>query len=140
LVSEICSNGIDDNKDGVIDEEECTPPITEICDNQIDDDGDGKIDIEDEDCAIVKPTVVIESATDEKGKSLSPGDLIAPGEVTFTFSSKPSEKETPLDSQENSQDYKFECSLDDESFNSCTSPEKVVIEDGKHTFVVRLTS
>ena len=49
----------------------------------IDDDADGKIDVEDEDCPVVEPTVVIESALDQAGNSLSPGDLIAPQKVTY---------------------------------------------------------
>jgi hypothetical protein len=144
--AEICGNQADDDGDGTIDEEECVLPTAEICDNGLDDDTDGKIDSADEDdCPALMPAVAIESAQDVEGDSLSPGDQIAPGEVTFTFSAKPSESEgeseseTPLDSQENSQDYEFECALDDGSFNSCNSPETVMIEDlGKHTFVVRL--
>ena len=137
--TETCDNQADDDGDGTIDEADCVVPPTEICDNGIDDDADGKIDTADEeDCPIVKSTVVIESATDEQGKSLSPGDMVSPGEVTFTFSAKASE--TTLDTQENPQGDEFECALDDGSFNSCSSPETVTMEDGKHTFVVRLAS
>jgi hypothetical protein len=82
------------------------------------------------------PTVEIESAEDEEGELLSPGDTIAPGEVIFTFSAKTDE--TSLDSQENSQDYQYECALDGESFSSCNSPMTYEMEAGKHDFVVRL--
>lgn len=53
---EICDNGIDDDEDGLVDEddeEDCpgTQPRDEICDNEIDDDGDGLVDEDDEeDC------------------------------------------------------------------------------------------
>lgn len=52
-VDEICFNGIDDDGDGLIDEqdpdcEEATP--FEICNNGIDDDGDGLIDADDDNC------------------------------------------------------------------------------------------
>jgi hypothetical protein len=62
--------------------------------------------------------------------------MIAPGEVTFTFST-----ETSLStqgSQTDPQDYAFECALDDESFDSCNSPVTYKMEEGKHDFVVRL--
>ena len=137
--AETCGNAIDDDSDGTIDEEDCVVPPTEICDNQIDDDVDGKTDEADEDdCSTVHPAVVIESAEDEEGEPLSRGDNIPPGEVTFTFSARTNE--TSLDSQGNSHDYKFECALDGKSFNSCNSPETVKLDDGKYTFVVRLTS
>ncbi len=136
-VSEICGNGIDDNGDGATDEEGCIPPPAEICDNQVDDDSDGKIDIEDEDCIIVQPTVLIESAVDEEGNSLSSGDLIAPQEVTFKFSAQASETSQAFE-EEGPQDYQFECALDDQSFIACNSPMTYVMEKGKHDFVVRL--
>jgi hypothetical protein len=47
LTVEICSNGIDDDRDGLIDEVGCTTSTTitvEICSNGIDDDRDGLID------------------------------------------------------------------------------------------------
>ena len=144
--AEICGNQADDDGDGTIDEEECVLPTAEICDNGLDDDTDGKIDSADEeDCPALTPAVEILSAEDEEGEPLSPGDQIAPGEVIFTFSAKTDESEseveseTLIDSQGNSQDYKLECALDDGSFNSCNSPQTVMIEElGKHTFVVRL--
>jgi hypothetical protein len=138
-VSEICGNGIDDNNDGVIDEEQCIVPPAEICDNQIDDDVDGKIDAQDEDCPIVEPTVVIESAIDEEGELLSPGDLIVPQKVTFTFSAQASET-TQNNEQDSAQDYEFECALDDESFSSCNSPITYDLDKGKHDFVVKVVS
>ena len=136
--AETCGNSIDDDGDGTIDEEECVVPPTEICDNQLDDDVDGKTDnADEEDCSAILPAVVIESAEDEEGEPLSQGDMIAPGEVTFTFSAKTNETSQ---SHGNLQDYKFECALDGKSFNSCNSPETVKLTDGKYTFVVRLTS
>ena len=111
----------------------------EICDNQIDDDADGKIDLADEDCLTVEPAVVIESAVDETGNSLSQGDLIIPQKVTFTFSADASEA-TQAFEEEGPQDYEFECALDDESFNACSSPMTYEMEKGKHDFVVRLVS
>ena len=138
-VSEICGNGIDDNNDGVTDEEQCIVPPTEICDNQIDDDVDGKIDTIDEDCSVFEPTVVIDSAVDEEGEPLSPGDLIAPQEVTFTFSAHGSETSQSFEVK-STQGHQFECALDDESFSSCSSPMTYGMEAGKHDFVVRLVS
>ena len=136
--AETCGNSMDDDGDGTIDEEECVVPPTEICDNQLDDDVDGKTDnADEEDCSAILPAVVIESAEDEEGEPLSQGDMIAPGEVTFTFSAKTNETSQ---SHGNLQDYKFECALDGKSFNSCNSPETVKLTDGKYTFVVRLTS
>jgi hypothetical protein len=137
--SEICGNGIDDNKDGVTDEDQCITVPTEICDNQIDDDIDGKIDTQDEDCPIIEPTVLIESAVDEEGEPLSQGDLIAPQEVTFTFSAQANEK-SQNSGVENRQDHQFECALDAGSFNECSSPTTYKLEQGKHDFVVRLVS
>jgi hypothetical protein len=131
-VSEICGNGVDDNGDGTIDEEGCIPAPTEICDNQLDDDADGKIDIEDEDCSLEQPIVVIESAVDAAGNTLSPDDIIIPQEVTFTFSVQASE--TVIEEA----DPQFECALDDESFNACSSPMTYAMEEGKHDFVVKL--
>jgi hypothetical protein len=123
----------------VIDEELCIVPPNEICDNQIDDDADGKIDTEDEDCSIVQPAVVIESALDEAGNSLSPGDLIVPQKVTFSFSAQASETVQTLE-EEGQQDYQYECALDDESFSSCNSPMTYEMEAGEHDFVVRLVT
>jgi hypothetical protein len=137
--TETCGNQADDDGDGTIDEEECVVPPTEICDNGSDDDNDGKTDSADKaDCPAVIPTVVIQSAKDQNGKTLSPGDTIAPGEVTFKFSAK--SDETSTDSQENSQHLKFECALDGKSFDACNSPETVRMNEGKHTFEVKLVS
>jgi hypothetical protein len=49
---ENCTNGIDDDGDGLIDraDPDCAPPATENCTNGIDDDGDGLIDSADPDC------------------------------------------------------------------------------------------
>jgi hypothetical protein len=52
-VMEICDNGIDDDDDGLIDDNDpdCqVPPSDEICDNGIDDDGDGLVDGDDPNC------------------------------------------------------------------------------------------
>ena len=87
--TETCGNQADDDGDGIVDEEDCDVPPTEICDNDLDDDADGKTDDADEDdCPAIMPAVEIESAEDEEGEPLSQGDMIAPGEVTFTFSAK----------------------------------------------------
>ena len=58
---EICGNGIDDDFDGLTDENICSPdgngfappPPVEICDNGIDDDLDGFIDCKDNDCCSI---------------------------------------------------------------------------------------
>ena len=135
--AETCGNETDDDGDGTIDEEDCVIIQAEICDNGLDDDADGKTDAADEDdCSVIMPAVVIESAEDEEGEPLSRGDMIAPGEVTFTFSTEAGL--TTQDSQADSQDYEFECALDDESFNLCSSPMTYEMEEGKHDFVVRL--
>ena len=135
--TETCGNETDDDGDGTIDEEDCVIIQAEICDNGLDDDADGKTDTADEDdCSVILPAVVIKSAEDEEGEPLSRGDLIAPGEVTFTFSTEAGL--TTQGSQADSQDYEFECALDDESFNLCSSPMTYEMEAGKHDFVVRL--
>jgi hypothetical protein len=85
----------------------------------------------------VLPTIAIESATDELGNNLSPGDLIAPQEVTFAFSAQANETSQAFE-EEGPQDYQFECALDDESFSGCSSPMTYAMEIGKHNFVVRL--
>jgi len=82
---------------------------------------------------------VIESAVDELGNSLSPGDMTLSNEVTFIFSAQGSEA-TEIPEDENSQGNQFECSLDDGPFSTCSSPETVTMEKGKHTFIVRLVS
>jgi hypothetical protein len=134
--TEICANQVDDDADGTIDEEDCVVAPTEICDNNLDDDADGMTDDADEnDCPAIMPAVVIESAEDQEGEPLSPGDIIAPGEVTFTFSAtKIDSTDTPV----NPQTYNFECALDDETYSACSSPMTIQMDDGKHTFVVRL--
>jgi len=132
--AETCANQTDDDGDGIVDEEDCTVLPTEICDNDLDDDADGKTDDADEDdCPAIMPAVEIESAEDEEGEPLAQEDIIAPGEVTFTFSAKIDEIV-----EDTEQSYEFECALDGESFNTCSSPQTVSMEDGKHTFVVRL--
>ena len=50
------------------------------------------------------PAVVIESAEDEEGEPLAQEDIIAPGEVTFTFSAKLT---NATDAQEDSQSYEL---------------------------------
>ncbi len=55
-----CSDGIDNNNDGLIDcddsdciaSQDCDDPMAEDCDNGIDDDGDGLIDSDDPDCNV----------------------------------------------------------------------------------------
>ncbi len=134
--AETCGNEADDDGDGTIDEEDCVVPPTEICDNELDDDADGKADEADEDdCSTILPAVVIDSAEDEEGEPLSQGDIIAPGEITFTFSAKSTHT---TDTQEDSSSFSFECGIDGESFSSCSSPATIKMEDGKHTFVVKL--
>ena len=75
---------------------------------------------------------MIESATDQLGNALSPNDIISPQEVTFKFSVQASE--TAIEEA----DPQFECALDDESFNACSTPMTYLMEEGKHNFVVRL--
>lgn len=48
--NEICLNGIDDDGDGIIDEEDCINNMEIDCGNELDDDGDGMIDGDDPDC------------------------------------------------------------------------------------------
>lgn len=50
LHEEICDNKIDDDGDGLIDENDPDCQFSEICDNEIDDDGDGLVDENDPDC------------------------------------------------------------------------------------------
>ena len=70
--------------------------------------------------------------------SVTPGDLINPQEVTFTFSA--SESEAVQSGERTPVDHQFECALDDESFSSCNSPMTYEMEAGKHDFIVRLVS
>ncbi|TLX65792.1 MAG: hypothetical protein E6L03_10700 [Thaumarchaeota archaeon] len=88
----------------------------------------------------MQPTVVIDSAIDEAGNSLSPGDLIVPQKVTFTFSAQGTETTQNVQKGSSIQEDKFECALDDESFSSCSSPMSYAMEKGKHDFVVKLVS
>ena len=87
----------------------------------------------------MEPTVVIDSAVDQAGNALAPGDLISPQKVTFTFSAQANETIQNLE-EEGPNDYEFECAVDDASFNSCSSPMTYTMEEGKHNFVVRLVS
>lgn len=48
---EICGNGIDDDADGQIDEEDCIYPFEINCGNGVDDDGDGLVDSADPECS-----------------------------------------------------------------------------------------
>ena len=88
-------------------------------------------------CPILEPDVVIDSAVDQAGNNLSPDDLIVPQEVTFRFSAQANETSQAFE-EEGPNDYDFECALDDESFNTCSSPMTYPMEIGKHNFVVRL--
>ena len=81
--------------------------------------------------------MVINSAVDQLGNDLSPGDLIVPQKVTFTFSAQANET-TQI--RNDSPDYKFECAVDDASFSACSSPMTYTMDVGKHNFVVRLAS
>ena len=85
----------------------------------------------------MEPTVLIESAVDEAGNNLSPGDLIVPQKVTFRFSAEANETSQAFE-EEGPNDYEFECALDDESFDTCSSPMTYAMENGKHNLVVRL--
>jgi hypothetical protein len=132
--SETCDTGIDNNATGTTNVA-CTPPVSS-CDTDIDNNVTGTTNV---DCPTLEPTVVIDSAEDQAGNDLSPGDLIVPQKVTFTFSLKASQTAEALE-EEGPHDYGFECALDHESFSSCTSPMTYDMEAGKHNFVVRLVS
>jgi hypothetical protein len=136
--SQICNIGVDNSTNSTVDQAGCTPPAPEICDNGIDNNVTATINST-INCPILDPTVVIESATDEVGNSLSPDDLIAPQKVTFTFSAQASETTQALE-EGGPQTYEFECALDDESFTACSSPMTYEMEKGKHNFVVRLVA
>jgi hypothetical protein len=136
-VSDTCDNGIDNNVTDTTNGTTtiaCTPPASDTCDNVIDNNVTDTIN-----CPILEPTVVIDSAVDQLGNPLSPGDLISPQEVTFTFSTQTNETTQNLE-EEGAQDYQYECALDEESFSSCNSPMTYEMEAGKHDFVVRLVS
>jgi hypothetical protein len=132
--SPICNIGADNSTNGTIDQAGCTLPTPETCDNGISTNNTGTIN-----CPILQPTVVIESAVDEAGNALSQDDLIAPQKVTFTFSAQSNET-TQNPEEQGSQDYQFECALDDEPFSACSSPMTYTMEKGTHDFVVRLVS
>ena len=116
----------------------CTPPVlnlaTDGIDNNVTGTTNGTTTVA---CPILEPTVVIDSALDQAGNALSPGDLISPQKVTFTFSAHASNTPEALE-EEGPQDYEFECALDDESYSSCSSPMLYDMEAGKHNFEVRL--
>ena len=116
----------------------CTPPVSDTCvdgiDNNVTGTTNGTTTVA---CPILEPTVVIDSAVDQAGNALSPGDLISPQEVTFTFSAHASNTTEALE-EEGQQDYEYECALDDESYSSCSSPMLYDMEAGKHNFEVRL--
>jgi hypothetical protein len=82
---------------------------------------------------------VIDSAVDQAGKTLSPGDLIAPQKVTFTFSAHASAATQALE-EEGPFDYQFECGLDGASYKACSSPMTYDMNAGKHNFEVKLVS
>lgn len=48
---EICNNGVDDDGDGEIDEDDCVPQVEIDCTDGIDNDEDGLIDTDDPDCS-----------------------------------------------------------------------------------------
>jgi len=87
----------------------------------------------------LQPTVVIQSATGEVGNALSPGELIVPQKVTFTFFAHANETGQDLE-EEGPPNYKFECALDDQSFSVCSSPMSYSMDIGKHNFVVKVVS
>ena len=131
--SQICNIGVDNSTNSTINESGCSP-AAEICDNGMDNNVTGILE-----CPILQPIVIIESAVDEAGNSLTLDDLITPQKVTFTFSALENDTTKSLEGQ-GPQDYQFECALDDESFASCNSPMTYEMDVGKHDFVVRLVS
>ena len=134
-VSDTCGDGVDNNVTGTINGTTnvvCPLPVSDTCGDGVDNNVTGTIN-----CPILEPTVVIDSAVDEVGNALSPGDVISPQKVTFTFSTQANETIQNLE-EEGPNDYEFECAVDDASFNSCSSPMTYAIEEGKHDFVVRL--
>ncbi|MHA7128857.1 hypothetical protein [Algoriphagus namhaensis] len=70
---EICANGIDDDGDGFIDEEDldCTETGSE-CSNGMDDDGDGFIDAADFDCSETGDECT--NGIDDDGDGFTDGD------------------------------------------------------------------
>jgi hypothetical protein len=82
---------------------------------------------------------VIDSAVGQAGNALSPGDLISPQKVTFTFSAHASNTTEALE-EEGPQDYEFECALDDATYKACSSPMIYDMQAGKHNFEVKLVS
>jgi len=70
---------------------------------------------------------------------LSPGELIVPQKVTFTFFAHANDTTQDLE-EEGPPTYKFECALDDQSFSACSSPMSYSMDIGKHNFVVKLVS
>jgi hypothetical protein len=106
---------------------DCIPPVSDTCGDGADNNLTGTII-----CPILEPTVVIDSAIDAAGNTLSPDDIISPQEVTFKFSVQGNE--TAIEEA----DPQFECAVDDEQFNACSSPMTYLMEKGKHNFVVKL--
>ncbi len=75
-----CSNGIDDDGDGLVD---CDDPdcynsnncLLEICDNGIDDDGDGLVDCDDTECYSLQGcTEICDNGIDDNNNGLIDGD------------------------------------------------------------------
>lgn len=75
-----CSNGIDDDGDGLVD---CNDPdcyssnncLFEICDNGIDDDGDGLVDCDDSECYSLEGcTEICNNGIDDNNNGLVDGD------------------------------------------------------------------
>ncbi|MBI4234124.1 MAG: hypothetical protein HY686_06770 [Chloroflexi bacterium] len=90
LQPENCNNGVDDDGDGLIDQDDpdCQvppPPPTENCTNGIDDDGDGLIDQDDPDCQVppgdtTAPLVGCVETVNPHGKRVPPaGNTTPPG-------------------------------------------------------------
>jgi hypothetical protein len=138
-VSEPCVDGIGNNVTGTT-TVACTPPVSEPCvdgiGNNVTGTTNGTTTVA---CPLLEPTVVIDSAVDQAGNDLSPGDLISPQKVTFTFSAHASNTTESL-AEKGPQGYVFECALDDESYSSCNSPMTYDMTAGKHNFEVRLVS
>lgn len=66
---EDCTNGIDDNGDGLVDcaDPDCPPCSSEVCNNGVDDDGDGLVDCDDPDCFGIGCPEVCTGGLDEDG-------------------------------------------------------------------------
>jgi hypothetical protein len=130
--SQICNGGANDNTNSTIGDANCAPE-PETCGHDTNNNVTGVS------CPTSQPVVVIDSAVDEAGNSLSQDDSIGPQKVTFTFSANVNET-SENSGEQVTQDYQYECALDDESFSSCNSPVTYEMQAGKHDFTVRLVS